>query len=137
MKALLIDFSTESGRRAGNINPKDKGLLCRGWQNLDSRPGKEIRVITDSRGIEQYEKIQGVKVLYTDEEIEAAIEETVPIQYGITDELLFKMSVDEEKVKIGQLKEKTREGVAKALYEKGILGISERKPLKLKEVYSK
>jgi len=136
MKALLIEFDMESGRRAGNISPKDKGLKCYGWQDLDSRPAKEIRVIEDDRNTEQYEKMKGVTVLHTDEEIERAIEATVPIKYGIQDELLFKISVEEKKIKLSSLAGKTREDIAKELYKKGVLGISEGKPLKLKEVYS-
>jgi len=135
MKALLIEFSLESGRRAGNISPKDKGLKCYGWQDLDSRPAKEIRVIEDNRNTEQYEKMKGVTVLHTDEEIETTITETVPIKYEIQDELLFKISVEEKKLKLGSLAGKTREDIAKELHKKGVLGISERKPLKFKEVY--
>jgi len=136
MKALLIEFDVETGRRAGNISPKDKGLKCYGWQDLDSRPAKEIRVIEDDRNTEQYEKMKGVIVLHTDEEIERVIEATVPIKYGIQDELLFKLSIEEKKIKLSSLAGKTREDIAKELYKKRVLGISEGKPLKLKEVYS-
>jgi len=80
MNALLIEFDLKSGRRAGNIDPRDKGLKCYGWQNLDEEDinakgyvwksdipagqrALEIRVVEDGRDLSQYEGVPGVTVL--------------------------------------------------------------------------
>jgi len=80
MDALLIEFDLKTGRRAGNINPRDKGLKCYGWQNLDEEDinakgyvwksdipagqrALEIRVVEDGRDLSQYEGVPGVTVL--------------------------------------------------------------------------
>lgn len=136
MKGLLIEFNIRTGRRAGGINPKeDKALLCHGWQDLESIPAKEIRVIEDDRDVSQYEGIEGVTVLHSDEEIEKAIEELVPKKYAIVDETLYQSSLQEKGIKLTELKEKTRDKISEELFKKGVLGIIETKPLKLSEVY--
>jgi len=80
MDALLIEFDLKTGRRAGNIDPRDKGLKCYGWQNLDEEDinakgyvwksdipagqrALEIRVVEDGRDLSQYEGVPGVTVL--------------------------------------------------------------------------
>ena len=73
-RALLIEFDLTTGKRAGDINPRDSKLQCYGWQNLDSSPAKEIRLIEDDRDISQYEGVKGVTVL-TDEAVDRAIKE--------------------------------------------------------------
>ena len=80
MDGLLIEFDLKTGRRAGNISPRDKGLKCYGWQNLDEEDinakgyvwqsdipagqrASEIRVVKDGRDLSQYEGVPGVTVL--------------------------------------------------------------------------
>ena len=81
MKALLIEFDLKSGKRAGNIQPKeDKNLLCYGWQNLDVNPALEIRIINDNRDLSQYENIKGITILHNNDEINNAIKKYMPPQ---------------------------------------------------------
>jgi len=47
MRALLIEFDLATGKRAGDINPKDPALPCYGWQNLEREPAIEIRLVED------------------------------------------------------------------------------------------
>jgi hypothetical protein len=136
MKALLIEFDLERGKRAGNISPKDAGLKCYGWQDIENRPAKEIRVIEDDRDTKQYEGIEGVTILQSDDEIEAAIEREIPKRYSIQDEMLFQMSVKEKRIKMARFAGKNRETMAKELFEEDVLGISIRNPLKLREVFN-
>ena len=84
-KALLIEFNTRTGERAGNIDPRDPSLQCYNWQNLDSTPPMEIRVIEDDRDITQFEGIAGVTILSTAEEANAAIAEFMPPQFRDTE----------------------------------------------------
>ena len=135
MEALLIEFDLERGERAGNINPRDAGLKCYGWQDLESRPAKEIRVIEDNRGLTQYEGIEGVTLLKNDDEIEATIEKEIPKRYAIVDEMLFQMSVAEKKIKMGRFSGKTRGEIAEELYKEDVLGLVVKTPLKLREIY--
>lgn len=84
-KALLIEFNMRTGKRAGNIDPRDPSFQCYGWQNLDSTPPMEIRVIEDDRDITQFEGIAGVTILSTAEEANAAIAEFMPPQFRATE----------------------------------------------------
>lgn len=135
MKALLIEFDIERGKRAGDISPRDPGLKCYGWQDIESRPAKEIRVIEDDRDVTQYERLEGVTILNSDCEIEAAIEREIPSRYSIQDEMLFQMSVKEKGIKSTRFAGKNTEAIAKELFKKGVVGISVRNPLKLREVF--
>lgn len=134
MKALLIEFDIERGKRAGGINPRDAGLKCYGWQDLESRPAKEIRLIEDNRDLTQYGGVEGVTLLKNDDEIEATIEKEIPKRYSIADEMLFQMSVAEKKIKMERFAGKTRGEIAKELYEEDVLGIVVKNPLKLREI---
>ena len=71
--ALLIEFDLSTGRRPGGIDPRDPGLRCYGWQNLDTIPAKEIRLIVDGRDPKQYEGIEGIKILWGRDEINKAM----------------------------------------------------------------
>ncbi|MCK5431323.1 MAG: hypothetical protein KAJ03_01200 [Gammaproteobacteria bacterium] len=83
-KALLIEFNMRTGKRAGGINPRDPALQCYGWQNLESKPPIEIRVIEDDRDPAQFEGIDGVTVLSTPEEANEAIAKHMPAQFRDT-----------------------------------------------------
>ena len=63
MKALLIEVDFTTGVRAGGIQIKgNHNLMCHGWQNLDSKPGKEIRLVMDG-DTKPYEGMKGVTIL--------------------------------------------------------------------------
>ena len=128
---IQVDFTT--GKRAGNINPRDPGLLCDPtWQNLDS--GWEVRVIRDNRDVEQYRNIPGVEVLEGEEAIDAAIAHIFKPRYGITDQALCAESVRQFGIDLTPLKGKSREEVAEALYKAGALGtVAREQPAKVSE----
>ena len=89
LKALLIEWNQSTGKRAGNINPRDPGLHCNGWQNMDITPAIELRTIEDDRDIKQYVTMEGVTVLYGPEQINEAIDQNFPSKYVIEDETLY------------------------------------------------
>lgn len=130
MKALLIEFNVNTGIRAGNIDPNDPKLQCYGWQNLDVSPQVEIRVIEDDRDVSQYEGIKGVSILKDKTQINKAIDEHIPVRYGIADEVLFIEHLRQQKIKFDDIPGKRQE-VLKELMNKGIKGIIEHKPLKV------
>jgi len=141
MDGLLIEFDSRSGRRAGDISPKDAGLKCYGWQNLEEEDislkgyvwrgnllagsrALEIRVIEDGRDISQYEGIPGVTILRGNLAINEALDKyfeeymyAPPV--GEVEAHLFVEALKEKGIKISEvdLSEKT----LKTLYEeKGI-----------------
>ena len=128
MFALLIEFDLSTGWRAGGINPKDKHLLCHGWQNLDSEPGLEIRMITDGRDVEQYRGKQGVTILEGKDEINAAIEANIPTRYSIQSEALMIENLKENGGKLKQFAGKNMGEIAKEAHRQGLAGVVERKP---------
>ncbi len=132
MRALLIEVDFSTRVRAGGINPKDKHLLCHGWQNLDSTPGLEIRLIEDGRSIEQYRGKQGVTILEGKDEINAAIEANIPTKYSIQSELLMIESLKESGGKLKQFAGKDMNEIAKEAHKQGLAGVVERKPEKVK-----
>ena len=149
MKALLIEFDLGTGRRAGGISPKDPGLRCHAWQNLDSAPAKEIRLIEDERDVKQYENIKGVTVLNTDDEIEEAIEKIVPEKICVEDEMMMRLDIEQRGIQIKdiragntiderhEIKNRRAGNTTELLHELkklGVKGITTSKPLKLKEV---
>ena len=125
MNALLIEFDLRSGRRAGNINPRDRGLKCYGWQNLDEEDinakgyvwksdipagcrALEIRVVEDGRDLRQYEGIAGVTVLRGNKAINDALDKYFEqYDYALpterTDAALFVEALREKGLKISDL----------------------------------
>lgn len=130
MKALLIEFNVNTGVRSGNIDPNDPKLQCYGWQNLEISPQIEIRVIEDDRDVSQYQGIAGVSILKNKSKINKAIDDFIPIKYGISDQVLFIEHLRQRKINLDDLPGKRRE-VLKELLNQGIKGIVERKPLKV------
>ncbi|KKN71503.1 hypothetical protein LCGC14_0420820 [marine sediment metagenome] len=128
MKALLIEVDFTTGVRAGGINPRDKHLLCHGWQNLDSDPGLEIRLITDGRDIDKYRGKQGVTILDGKDEINVAIEANIPIKYSIQSEALMIESLKEAGGKLNQFAGKNMSEIAEEAHKQGLAGVVERKP---------
>ena len=134
MRALLIEFDIQTGKRAGGINPRDPGLICYGWQNLDRMPALEIRLVVDNRNISQYERVLGVKVLHNDNEIDSAIEGNIPPLYAVEDDTTFKWHCEQRKIKLDKYSGKTMQEIWADLYADGIAGIRKTERLKMKEV---
>jgi len=151
MKALLIEFDGATGRRPQGIEANDPRLQCWGWQQLDSAKLQElgytpksfgntcleIRVIEDDRDISQYEgrEAEGLKVLYTDQEIQAAIDQYMPPAYRIADEALFKAHLEQKAIKLDTVPGKDTQEVLKNLRAQGVKGIAEIRRPRLKERY--
>jgi len=124
--ALLIEWDSATGKRAGGINPRDANLRCHGWQDLDSVPPKEIRLITDDRDVKQYEGIVGVTILLGTEAINKAIDENIPNQYryGVEDETIFKEHLRQKGISLDQYEGQDIQKVLWDLKEnKKIIGI--------------
>lgn len=150
MRALLIEFDGATGRRPAGIEANDPKLQCYGWQQLDSAKLQElgytpkafgntcleIRVIEDDRDISQYEgrEAEGLKVLYNDTEIQAAIDQYMTPAYRIIDEALFKAHLEQKNIKLDNIPGTAQE-VLKNLHGQGIKGIAEIKRPRLKELY--
>lgn len=132
MNALLIEFDQSTGRRAGDINPRDPALRCNGWQDLESEPAREIRVIEDDRDISQYEGIDGVTVLHGKDEINSAIDNLNLESHSIDDENLFRESLSQKQVDLSQYEGWSTKDILKDLREsKGVIGIAKMTPRKL------
>lgn len=132
--ALLIEFDLSTGRRPGGIDPRDPGLKCYGWQNLDSVPAKEIRLIVDGRDPSQYEGVKGIRILKGRDEINKAIEEHMPKRYVIENAALFQLHLQQKGISLDQYAGKDTQEVLKELHRMGILGIREIRPKRVEEV---
>lgn len=135
MKALLIEWNPNTGKRAGNIDPDDPKLQCYGWQNSDVVPALEVRVIEDDRDASQYDGIKGVTVLHNDDAIQAAIDEICKPRYSIDDETLFKIDIEQRGIKLANVKGKDSREQIENLAKRGVKGIRLAKRLSLAEVY--
>ena len=136
MKALLIEWDPSTGKRAGGINPKkDPNLRCNGWQNMDTIPAIELRLIEDERDISQYEGINGITVLNNKCEINTAIDDNFPSMFSIEDELIYsehvKEQIGDKKIKITDLPDNRIERLKKLKDKYSIKGIREIKPQKV------
>lgn len=129
--ALLIEWDPETGERAGGINPRDPNLPCYGWQDLESRPAREIRLVKDGRDLKQYENVPGIKILRGKDEINRAIDELNLERYVIDCEPLFILHVLQRRIRLDDYRGKTSREILKDLYEKGIVGIRKISPRKL------
>lgn len=134
MNALLIEFNPQTGRRAGGINPRDLGLICYGWQNLDRVPAIEIRLVVDGRDTSRYEKMPGVKVLHNDGEIDQAIEQNMPPRYGIENDTTFRMHCERRGINFDDYVGKSMQETLADLHAKGVAGIRKTKRLKMADV---
>lgn len=129
--ALLIEFNVITGKRAGDLNPKDPKLQCYGWQKLDGKNSLEIRLIEDDREISQYENISGVTILRGKEAINQAIETNVPIKYGVVDQIVLKEAIVQKGINLDLLTNKTANEIHKYLFDQGVAGIVKKEPNKL------
>ena len=137
MKALLIEWDPSTGKRAGNINPKDQNLRCSGWQNMDISPAIELRLVEDDRDLSEYECATnpGVTVLKGKDEINAAIDANFPPKIVIEDQLMYeehvKEQIGEKKIKISDLPDDRTKRLKKLKDKYGIKGIKKIEPLKV------
>ena len=135
MKALLIEWDPSTGKRAGDINPKDPKLQCHGWQNMDVTPAIELRLVEDDRDLSQYGGVEGVTVLDGKDKINAAIDDNFPAKISIEDELLYsehvKEQIGEKKIKIADLPDDRNKRLKELKNRHGIKGIRVIKPLKV------
>lgn len=128
MQALLIEFDLNSGKRAGNINPRDPKLPCRGWQDLEREPAIEIRLVEDDRDLSVYKGIAEVTVLDGKEAINQAIQKYIPTKYAVKDKELLLAHLKEKGISLNSLAGKTLDKASKELFAQGLAGIVERKP---------
>jgi len=132
MKGLLIEFNLNTGKRAGNINPRDKNLFCYGHQNLDVTPALEIRCIRDNRDLSQYEGIQGVTVLNNDNEIDDAIDEFIVSEeedFIIESETIFKIHLEQRGINLDDIPGDSVKEILKNLKQQGIKGLKSTKKI--------
>jgi hypothetical protein len=134
MKALLIEWDPNTGKRAGNINPKDRYLQCNGWQNMETIPAIELRIIKDDRDISQFKNIKGITVLEGRDAINESIDTNFKIRYCIDDDVIYsehlKNKLNKKEIDIEILPDE-REERLKTLKKMGVKGIREIKPLKV------
>lgn len=134
-KALLIEWNPSSGKRAGNINPRDVNLRCNSWQNMDVTPALELRLVEDDRDVSKYKGIEGVTILYGTDQINAAIDTNFPPKISIRDELIytehFKEKVRNNKIDIDKLPDDRNERLKELKNKYGIKEIIEIKPQKV------
>ncbi len=126
MRALLVEVDFSTGKRAGNINPRDADMPCHGWQNLDE--GLEIRLVEDNRDLSQYETATGITVLGDTEAINKAIIANFPTKYIIKDKELLLAHLKEKGISLDIFTGKSMDDVAEELFKQGLAGIIERKP---------
>lgn len=134
MQALLIEFDPQTGKRAGGIDPRDKGLFCYGWQNLDLVPAIEIRLVTDGRDTSRYEVMSGVKVLHDDGEIDQAIDQNIPPRYGIENDTTFRMHCERRGMNLDNYSGKPMQEILANLHAQGIAGIRKTERLRMGDV---
>lgn len=130
IKALLIEWNPHTGKRAGDINPRDQKLRCNGWQNMGINPAIELRLVEDDRNLSVYENMDGVTLLIGANDINKAIVENFPPKLKIVDELIYTEHLKSKRsaIDIGALSD-NREERLKALKEiHNIKGIEEIKP---------
>lgn len=130
-KALLIEFDLNSGKRAGDINPNDPKLQCYGWQDLESVPAKEIRLVEDDRDLSQYEGVPGVAILHGEEEINQVISAMVPERFFVQDEKLFLEHLRQKSIALDDYRGQNQQAILRDLHGKGIVGINKLMPRKM------
>jgi len=130
--ALLIEWDPNTGERAGGINPKDPGLVCFGWQKMDTIPAKEIRLIMDGRDVSQYENVPGLTILRGREAINKAIDDLNLARYVVDNEALFREHLSKSGIDLSVYSDKPSNEILKDLFEnKKIIGIRKIEPRKL------
>lgn len=132
MKALLIEFDLETGKRAGGINPKDPKLPCRGWQNLEVVPALEIRLVEDDRDLSNLKDVKGITILEDKEAINNAIDTYIPSQFLLQSEFFMYEHMKEKGTPLDAFKGMNKTEIAREAHKLGLAGVYERKPQKVK-----
>ena len=132
MKALLIEFDLRTGRRAGNISPRDKNLPCHGWQDLKSEPAREIRLVEDDRDLSQFEGIPGITVLDGADQINAAIDSIVPKRFSLFSEPLLLEHIRQRNISLDSYAGWEMEDILQDLFKLGTAGIRVKPVKKVK-----
>ena len=122
-KALLIEFDINTGKRAGDISPRDPNLPCRAWQDLESEPAREVRLIEDDRDISQYEGIPGVTILNGENEINQAIATITHEQYSVQNPGLFLEHLRQRNINLDDYSGQDLQVILQDLHKKGIVCI--------------
>lgn len=128
MRALLIEFDLKTGKRAGNINPKDPKLPCHGWQDLEREPAIEMRLVEDDRDLSSLIGVAGVTVLEGKDTINQAITANIPVKYAVKDKELLLAHLGKKGISLDTLAGKTLQDAAGELHTKGLAGIVKREP---------
>lgn len=130
-KALLIEFDASTGKRAGNISPKDPGLFCHAWQDLDSVPAREIRLVNDGRELSQYEGVPGVTILNNEAEINQAVDQVKPPWHSIENETLFLEDLRQRNIKLSDFEGWSQKEILAELNKRHVVGIRRNVPMKV------
>ena len=135
MKALLIEWDPPTGKRAGDINPRDPKLWCNAWQNMDVTPAIELRLVEDDRDMAQYEDIEGITVLNGKDEINTAIDANFLSKFVIEDELIYtehvKSKINDKKLDIDKLPNDRTARLKELKNKHGVKGLKEIEPIKV------
>lgn len=133
-RALLIEWNPNTGRRAGDVNPRDPKLQCHGWQNKNVEPPIELRLVEDDRDLSKYEGVEGVTVLVGIEAINETIEERFPPRYNVDDPVIYAEHVRAKagEIAFDSLPDDMQERLKFLKEQHGIKGIRETKPGKVK-----
>jgi len=132
MRALLIEWNSKTGKRAGNINPRDPKLQCYGWQNTEREPALEIRLVEDNRDLSSLRGVQGITILEGKDAINEAIEANMPTLYAVKSEYLMREHMKEKKIPLQRFKDMDMNQIAKEAHKLGLVGVIERKPEKVR-----
>ena len=127
-RALLIEWDPNSGKRAGGIDPRDPNLRCYGWQNMDSEPAREIRLVEDDRDLSPLEGTLGVKILEGKQAINDAIQAHIPARYSVIDMSLMTQHMKDKGMSLDGLVGKNMNEIAAEAFQNGIAGVREIKP---------
>jgi hypothetical protein len=125
---LKIQVDFETGKRAGNIDPRDRGLACHPtWQNIDV--GYEVRLIVDGRDVAVYENVPGIEILYGENVINAEVQAMQKDRYTVKNEALLVESIKQKGIDISDIPpDLSPEEEARELYLRGALGIVRYSP---------
>jgi hypothetical protein len=132
-RALLIEFDLSTGKRAGDISPKDPKLPCYGWQDLDSEPAKELRLVMDDRDLSIYEGVPGVTILDNPGKINQAIRDNFPARFNVQDSTLMLEHLRQRNISLDDYSGWDTQAILNDLHGKGIVGIKKREAKQVKE----
>jgi len=126
--ALEINVDFITGKRAGDIDPRDPGLICLPlWQNFDL--GKEMRLIIDERDPAQYEGVEGIVIHKGADMINTRVSELFKTRYDIASPELFMVSITQKRIDLSDLDPALEiSEQLRIAQERGCLGIGKQDP---------